>query len=431
MENITADTTENTTERRPRGTGRIFKRGNVLWIQFYDGQKHRCESVAPAIREVQRTGKKVDERKVAEQLLRKRLAEKESGLLTPRRQSRVTVSELYEDELAYLLDGKQKTAAWLTSRWELRLSDYFGARHAREIRYADLVAYRTHRQAFYRKTFPNATEKKMRACDSAINSDMAALRMMFYRGKELDKLDVVPNFPQKLSGALEREGTVTSEQFDAMLAACEPDELWLKTFLTMTFNWGYRLRELLNLQCARVNLRDKTVYLPPRSTKNRQPRLVPTSDEEIPLLKACMAGKMPQDFVLTRADGKRVLDFRKRWEQIVETAKAGHSEIDLQGNATWCPAIPHDLRRTAVSRLLSGGMPPEAVPAVVGHISPEMTQLYYKPAIDTLRRLQRAAVAQLEVLARETENTQIPGLPFEDNSSTISNVAIVSTKQAL
>jgi integrase len=430
METTVTLATENAS-RRERGTGRVFRRGNVLWIQFYDGRKHRCQSVAPAIRELQRLGKKVDESKVAEQLLRKRLAEKENGLLAPQRQSRVTVSELYEDELAYLLDGKPKTAAWLKSRWELRLSDYFGARRAREIRYADLVAYRTQRQAFYRKAFPSAGEKKIRACDSAINSDMAALRMMFYRGKELDKLDLVPNFPHKLSGALEREGTVTPEQFDAMLTDCGPDELWLRTFLTMTHNWGYRLRELLNLQCVRVSLRDKTVYLPPRSTKNKQPRLVPISDEEIPLLKACMAGKMPQDFVLTRADGKRVLDFRKRWEQIVETAKAGHSEIDLQGNATWCPAIPHDLRRTAVSRLLSGGMPPEAVRAVVGHISPEMTQRYYKPAIDTLRRLQRAAVAQLEVLAKDPENTQIPGLPFEGNSSTISNVAIVSTKQAL
>jgi len=51
--------------------------------------------------------------------------------------------------------------------------------------------------------------------------------------------------------------------------------------------------------------------------------------------------------------------------------------------------------------MLSGGMPPEAVRAVVGHISPEMTSRYYKPAIETLRRLQRAAEANLGILAKK------------------------------
>ncbi len=152
-----------------------------------------------------------------------------------------------------------------------------------------------------------------------------------------------------------------------------------------------------------MNLREGTVYLPPRSTKNKKPRPVPIADAEVPLLKECLAGKAPQDFVLTRKDGKRILDFRTRWEQLVEEAKAGHVEVDLNGKQTWCAAIPHDLRRTAISRMLSGGMPPEAVRAIVGHISPEMTARYYKPAIETLRRLQRAAEVNLQLLAKEGE----------------------------
>ena len=398
---------------RARGTGRIFYKGKTLWIQFYDAAgRQRRESAAPEIKTLKGLDKKTHEERVeaemkaAEKLLRKRIGARENDILPPPKKSRVTVSELYEDEMAYLLNDKPKTASWLKSRWDLRLSEHFGARRARDIRLADLNAYQAERMNCYRKLFPEASPKKMSACQSAVNSDLAALRMMFYKGKELEKIDVVPTFPKKLDGAMERVGTVTEEQYQAMLAACLPDELWLKTSLVMSVTWGYRLRELLNLQCARVNLRDGTVYLPPRSTKNKHPRLVPISVAEVPLLKVCVAGKAPQDFVLTRKDGKRVLNLRTRWEQLVDEAKAGHAEITQDGEQTWFPAIPHDLRRTAVSRMLSGGMPPESVRAIVGHISPEMTQKYYRPALETLRRLRRAAESQFALLTNEGEITQ-------------------------
>lgn len=421
------------TKKRERGTGRIFWKGKTRWIQYYDASgRRRRESVAPEIELQKKMGRKnVDVEKVAEQLLRKRIGAKENDILPPAKKSRVTVQELYEDEIAYLVNGKPKTAAWLKTRWDLRLSDTFGPRRAREIRLADLTAYQSQRMEYYRKTFPNATPKKLAACETAVNGDLAALRMMFYKGKELEKVDIVPTFPKKLNGALEREGTVTEEQFQSMLKACSPDELWLKTFLTMAYTWGYRLRELLNLQCARVNLRERTVYLPPRSTKNKQPRLIPISDKEIPLLLSCVEGKAAQDFVFTRKDGKRVLDFRERWEQLVAETKAGHSEIDLSGKQVWYPAIPHDLRRTAVSRMLSGGMPPEAVRSVVGHISPEMTQRYYRPAIDTLRRLQRAAEVNLTNLTKDEEITENRRLTFGAGSGPTQEKPDPSPKQVL
>ena len=141
--------------------------------------------------------------------------------------------------------------------------------------------------------------------------------------------------------------------------------------------------------------------------------MVPISDKEVPLLLDCIEGKAVEDFVFTRKNGKRVLDFRERWEQLVEAAKAGHSEIDLGGKRTWIPAIPHDLRRTAVSRMLNGGMPPESVRAIVGHLTPEMTQKYYRPGIDTLRRLQQVAETNLGTL---TGPIELPRLTFKSDS---------------
>ena len=66
--------------------------------------------------------------------------------------------------------------------------------------------------------------------------------------------------------------------------------------------------------------------------------------------------------------------------------------------------------------MLSGGMPPEAVRTVVGHITDEMTQRYYKPAVDTLRRLQERAASSLVLINAEAET---PALPAQGNSHTL------------
>ena len=76
-----------------------------------------------------------------------------------------------------------------------------------------LEAYQTYRLQEYRKELPAADEKKLSACETLINKDLAVLRMVLYRGHALEKLAAVPPFPPKLQGAMERAGTVTDEQF--------------------------------------------------------------------------------------------------------------------------------------------------------------------------------------------------------------------------
>ncbi len=197
---------------------------------------------------------------------------------------------------------------------------------------------------------------------------------------------------------MERCGTITPEQYQKMLESCQSDELWLKTFLAMDYTWGYRLRELLKLRCIQVNLKEGMVYLLPRTTKNKRPRSIQISSAEIPLLRACVAGKNPEDFVLTRADEKFILDFRERWDKLVADSKAGHFEMDSAGDRVWYPAIVHDLRRTAITNMLAGGMPAESVRAIVGHLSKEMTDRYNRPAMDTLRQARELAAARLAAL---------------------------------
>jgi len=216
--------------------------------------------------------------------------------------------------------------------------------------------------------------------------------------KEAIALAAVPPFPPKLQGAMERAGTVTEEQFRVMLADCGNDEVWLKAMLLMSYTWGYRLEELLKMRCIQVSLTDRIVYLPPRSTKNKRPRPIPISDDEIGPLRICVSGKMPEDKVFTRKNGKPVKDFRDRRDKLVATSNAGHMEINERGERAWIPAIFHDLRRSASTNLLAGGMSPENVRKVVGHLSEEMTARYNQPAMTTLAAQQRKGAALLAAM---------------------------------
>jgi len=380
-------------ERRPRGSGSIYTQpgSRFLWIAYRtNGRLIRESSGSERLTDAQR-------------LLRTRCGEADSGNLVEPKTRRVTVDELYAEEIAYL-EKNHKQTAWLKPCWELRLEEFFGGRRACQIRRADLESYQTHRMEIYRKQFPDASEKKISACETQVNTDLAVLRMILYRGHALEKLQAVPPFPPKLQGAMERSGTITEEQFKAMLEDCRNDEHWLRATLTMAWTWGYRLRELLKMRCIQVNLNERIVYLPPRSTKNKRPRPIPISDDEVGPLRSCIKGKNPEDFVFTRADGSPVVDMRDRWDKLVAASNAGHMEVN-GGERLWVKAIFHDFRRTASTNLLAGGMSPANVRAIVGHLSEEMTARYNKPVMDTLRAAQRNGAALLAAL-----NTR-PALP--------------------
>jgi integrase len=384
----------NDKKRRPRGSGSIYRQpgSRFWWICFYDANGN-------PVRESSKSEKKT----VAQNCLKTRMAEVLNGTYIEPKVRDVTVDQLYSDEIAYLEKNGKKTG-WFKTCWELRLKKIFGGRRACSIRRADLEDYQSRRMVFYREQFPDATEKKLSACETQVNTDLNVLRMILYRGHALEKLASVPPFPSPLQGAMERTGTVTETQYRAMLADCCDDEYWLRAMLIMAYTWGYRLRELSKMRCIQVHLDERIVYLPPRSTKNKKPRPIPISDEEVGPLRICLGRKEPGDFVFTR-NGAQVKDFRRRWEKLITVAKAGHMEINERGEKVWVKAIFHDLRRTACSNLLAGGMSPANVRALVGHLSEDMTARYNKPAMATLAAQQKEGAKLLAALRA------VPALP--------------------
>lgn len=326
---------------RPRGTGAYIKRGNMLWIRYYDDAGTRREENTHS-----------EDPNVAEKLLKDRLAARRVGVLPPASHETVKIDALVKLEIEHL-EKNHQDASWVEAAWRLRLQPFFGRAKANSIRLAELTRYQTCQMSRFKREHPAATADEVASAEGRTNKDLAVLSMCLHRGCALEKLDRVPPFPEELRGYKERTGTVTHEAFDRMLADCGEDETWLKAFLIMAFSWGFRVNELMKRPVKNVNLAARTVWLPPFTTKSKRPRLIPIGDRELPFLRELVAGKNPEQLVFTRANGKPIKDFRTRWDKLVAASGAGHFETEGKGEEVWVAAIPHDLRRSAITNFLT------------------------------------------------------------------------------
>lgn len=103
-----------------------------------------------------------------------------------------------------------------------------------------------------------------------------------------------------------------------------------------------------------VSIGDGTIRLNPGETKNDEGREVTMTPLLRAFLQECVRGKQPDDFVLTRKDGRPVGDFRVSWA--TATAK-----VKVAG------LLFHDLRRTAVRNMVRAGIPERVAMQISGH----------------------------------------------------------------
>jgi integrase len=186
-------------------------------------------------------------------------------------------------------------------------------------------------------------EKRKLECaeNGTINRELAALRRMFYLAARCTppKLYRVPTFSCLPENNV-RMGYISDPDYDKLIKAC-PD-LWLRTILAIGCTYGWRKQEILKLRVRQVDLFSRKITLNPGTTKNREGRVAPVTDELFPLLGECIAGKGPDDYVLTR-EGKPVRDFRKAWDTLFKRAGVEHRII-------------HDMRRTGAMNLDRSGI---------------------------------------------------------------------------
>jgi integrase len=196
--------------------------------------------------------------------------------------------------------------------------------------------------------------------NATINRDLAALRRAFNLAFRAGKIQKVPFFPH-LKEASARSGFVEEPLYNKL--ASQARELWLRALLATAYTFGFRKGELLNLRVRQVDFLNRPIRLNAGETKSGKGRTVRMTQDTCILLQASVSGQGPDDYAFTRASGKPVVGFRKRWEKL--TADTG------------CPDLLfHDLRRSAVRNMVSHGVSETVAMKISGHKTREVFERY-------------------------------------------------------
>jgi len=139
--------------------------------------------------------------------------------------------------------------------------------------------------------------------------------------------------------------------------------------IVLTYKFGFRLREIMELPWNEVDLRNKTITLKAKRVKGKYARTIPLDSESCDILKRQKELRMKYrgadaDHYVWHRSGRRIKDIRGSWKKAVEKAGCPHKTF-------------HDYRRTATRNMLwSGRLPERAVMDVLGWRSREVMDHY-------------------------------------------------------
>ncbi len=157
-----------------------------------------------------------------------------------------------------------------------------------------------------------------------------------------------------------------------MLAACESERDRL--LVELLWYTGGRVSEVLRVRVGditehgvrMVNLKqgepaEKHVFLPPRFVDR---------------LRRAVAGRRPDELVVTHLRGGRALSRKRAWEIVTAAGRRAGVLKRRAGAAESRPPWPHAFRHGNAINLLEQNVPVSAVQAQLGHSSLASTQVY-------------------------------------------------------
>ena len=273
------------------------------------------------------------------------------------------------------------------------LKDFFGTIKLREIRVANLRAYRKHRLL-------SKTRQGERLSVGTVNREMSTLRAMLNEAMVNDWILVNP-FKKVRPGELisiaderKRETILTTAEEKILLAACGTESRrHLKVLVIAALDTGARQGELLNLRWSDIDF-DEGVIKNVNSYKGRtvQQREVPLTTRLKAALLDLRAKRGSATFRCSRKTGikpDKALVFsvtsnvQRSWTAARKDAKLQHLRF-------------HDLRHTAATRL-AHTMQLALVGRILGHSDPKTTHRY----VNTSRDIVNHATSILESWQQE------------------------------
>jgi integrase len=336
--------------RRARGTGRLYLRGGTWWMQFSANGRPYRESAETTLKTV------------AQAKLTKRLEEVRTNQFNPET-DKITVADIYKFVLSDYEKNNRPTLATLKGRWHpehgagkgrngtrTSLKSFFGHLRCNQVTFRTLEAYQLKRLA-------------EGAAAGSINRELNILKTAWKYAMQAGELKIRPAFPKGLKENV-RQGFITDDDYTAFCQACtETGGLWLRTAFEIAFTLGWRKREIINLRVRNVDLGARILRLNPDDTKTETGREAPMTETIFQLVQQCCANKGPDDYVLTRANGDPVRDFRDAWITVCR-------KVGKEGT------LFHDMRRSAVSSLVKKGVPRKVAMSISGHATESVFHRY-------------------------------------------------------
>ena len=343
--------------------GRIYKRGQSWWIQYYgQGQLFRESSHSHL-------------KSAAISLLKLREGEVGHGRVPALKAEKTTFAELAALYLQdYQINGRKTCgrAKELTDR----LRESFGRFRACRMTSEHIRAYIARRQS---GGIANGT----------INRELAALKRMFRLASQQTPPLVAraPHIPHLHENNV-RQGFFTEEEYK-LLRAVLPD--YVKVPLILAYWTGMRAGEILKLQWGQVDLERGLLRLEPGTTKNNRGRLIPLVNEVTEALwqwKQRMLLPYPSCPWVCHYRGKRLLAVpTKSWKKACE-------RVGLKGK------LFHDLRRTAVRNMVRAGITEGVAMAITGHRTRSVFDRYnIVSEIDVIQAKERINLRSSQQLA--------------------------------
>ena len=223
---------------------------------------------------------------------------------------------------------------------------HFADRALAEITFADLETY---------KKAIAAIPKKYGGVRSVadVNQNLRRLRRLFNVAIEQGWLAANPFTRGKgligTSFETERTRTLTPAEEKRLLAKCTGRREYLQAIIIFAIETAVRRGELLAVKWSDVNLATRTIRVKNKYTNIETTRLVPISAR----LRETLA-KLRHNQLKPRSPVFNVVDFKKGFRAACDEAKLADLHF-------------HDLRHTAITRMLEAGISPPLVMKISGH----------------------------------------------------------------
>jgi integrase len=165
------------------------------------------------------------------------------------------------------------------------------------------------------------------------------------------------------------EGRALSASELEFLAAYAPSYAFRLVLLAGTT--GNRINELFTLTDDRVDVRGRTLTIPPELCKEGRRKVIPLTDEETSLLREQLLARAPRTpLVFPKRHGSpwRYSAFQKLvWKPMLRDATKAWKEENPSIPEPFTDLTCHDLRHTATNLMRKAGMPVELAAERLGH----------------------------------------------------------------